>query len=73
MCFSDLREPLYVRSGGSIGACIALQQRFPTAQQVLIAQSLVSDGYHAPNERFELSQAAAGMRTMAHYVHSLGK
>lgn len=67
------KEPLYVGSGGSIGAIPPLQLLFPQAPVVMIAQSLLSDGYHAPNERFEFAQAEAGMRTMAGYLGNLGR
>jgi acetylornithine deacetylase/succinyl-diaminopimelate desuccinylase-like protein len=47
------------------------QRVFPQAPLVLIAQSLMSDHYHGPNENFRLSQIRDGMRTMAAYLHGL--
>lgn len=65
------KAPLFVGSGGTIGALPEFQRVFPEAPIVLIAQSLMSDGYHAPNENFRISQIEAGMKTMAHYLHAL--
>jgi len=64
-------EPLFVGCGGTIGAIPEMQKVFPHAPVVLIAQSLMSDGYHAPNEEFRLSQACSGMKTMAAYLNGL--
>jgi acetylornithine deacetylase/succinyl-diaminopimelate desuccinylase-like protein len=63
--------PLIVGSGGTIGALPEFQRVFPNAPLVLIAQSLMSDNYHGPNENFRLSQMRDGMRTMAAYLHGL--
>ena len=64
-------EPLFVGCGGTIGAIPEMQRVFPWAPVVLIAQSLMSDGYHAPNEEFRLSQACSGMKTMASYLNRI--
>jgi acetylornithine deacetylase/succinyl-diaminopimelate desuccinylase-like protein len=65
-------DPLFVACGGTIGALPPLQNRFE-APVVLIAQSLLEDGYHEPNESFRFDQARGGMRTMAHYLHSIAE
>lgn len=65
------REALFVGCGGSIGSIPVFQEVFENAPIVLIAQSLMSDGYHAPNEQFEISQGLRGIKTMAHYLTSL--
>lgn len=62
------QAPVFVGSGGTIGALPEFQRVFPDAPLVLIAQSLMSDGYHAPNENFRISQIRNGFRTMAHYL-----
>lgn len=62
------RPPVFVGSGGTIGALPEFQRVFPQAPLVLIAQSLMSDGYHAPNENFQLTQIRHGFKTMAHYL-----
>lgn len=65
------KAPLMVGSGGTIGALPHFQRVFPQAPLVLIAQSLMSDAYHGPNENFRFSQMRNGMRTMAAYLHAL--
>ncbi|MBT9546739.1 MAG: M20/M25/M40 family metallo-hydrolase [Candidatus Sericytochromatia bacterium] len=67
------KAPLIVGSGGTIGALPQFQRVFPQAPLVLIAQSLMSDHYHGPNENFRLSQIHDGMRTMAAYLYGLTK
>lgn len=62
---------LFVGGGGTIGSIPEFQRVFPEAPIVLLAQSLLSDGYHAPNENFRLSQARNGMKTMAYYLHHI--
>jgi len=64
------RKPLFVGCGGTIGAIPQFQRVYPKAPVVLIAQSLMSDGYHAPNEEFQLIQGERGIATMAKYIHS---
>ena len=64
--------PLYINSGGTIGAFVAIQQQFPTVPIVSLNMSKASDGYHAPNEKFEWEQARRGMKTMAAYVKGIG-
>ncbi|MEK6918528.1 MAG: M20/M25/M40 family metallo-hydrolase [Nanoarchaeota archaeon] len=65
------KEPLFVGCGGSIGAVTEFQRLLEGVPVVLIAQSLLSDGYHAPNEEFRLTQAQAGCKTMAKYISSI--
>lgn len=62
------QAPVFVGSGGTIGALPEFQRVYPDAPLILIAQSLLSDGYHAPNENFRLSQIRAGFKTMGHYL-----
>ena len=66
------KDPLVVACGGTIGALPPLQERFG-APIVLIAQSLLEDGYHEPNESFRFDQARGGVRTMAHYLSSIAE
>ncbi len=66
------RKPSYIASGGSIGAFSATQKLFPHAPTVMLAMSKASDGYHAPNEKFEWAQAKMGMKAIAHYVAGIG-
>ncbi len=65
-------RPLFPRSGGTIGAFIAIQQQLPGVPIVMLNMSKATDGYHAPNEKFEWKQAQQGMKAVAHYVASIG-
>ncbi len=65
------KEPLFVGGGGTIGSIPEFQRVFPEAPVVMLAMSLLSDGYHAPNERFSLSQAGNGIKVMANYLNSI--
>ena len=61
------KKALFVATGGTIGAVPKLQEKF-NVPIVLIAQSLISDGYHAPNEHFRIEQAEKGIKTMVKYL-----
>jgi len=67
------KPALCVGTGGTIGSVPQFQRVYPDRAIVLLAQSLMSDGYHAPNEHFELKQAANGIKTMAKYLHSIAQ
>lgn len=66
-------EPLFTASGGSIGAMALFQQAWKEVPMVLLSQSLLSDGYHAPNEHFTLDQAEKGMKTMGEYIRLIAE
>ncbi len=63
-------EAVLNRSGGTIGTMVTLQRAFPGLPVVLAGLSLLSDGYHKPNEGFRLDQATRGIATMARLIHS---
>lgn len=65
------QEAVFVGAGGSIGAVAQYQRIWKETPIVLLSQSLLSDGYHAPNENFKLDQAEKGMGTMGIYLASL--
>jgi acetylornithine deacetylase/succinyl-diaminopimelate desuccinylase-like protein len=65
------KTPVFVGSGGTIGAIPEFERVFPDSPIVLIAQSLMSDGYHAPNENFQIKQLRNGTKTMAHYLSQI--
>ena len=65
------KKPLYIGSGGTIGAVPEFQRVYPGKPIVLIAQSLLSDGYHAPNENFKLEQATKGMKAIAYLFNRI--
>ena len=64
-------DPLFVGCGGTIGSLPQFQRVYPGVPIVLIAQSLMSDGYHAPNEEFRWEQGRRGMQVMACYLNLL--
>ena len=64
-------DPLFVGCGGTIGSVPEFMRTYPGTPIVLLAQSLMSDGYHAPNEQFELKQARNGIKTMAAYLSQI--
>lgn len=59
-------DPAFVREGGSIGAVVTMQ-RVLGCPIMFIGLSLPEHGYHAPNEFFEWSMAAGGMKAFARY------
>lgn len=65
-------RPLFIRSGGTIGAFVGVKKELPDVPIVMLNMSKATDGYHAPNEHFEWAQAARGMKTIAHYIASIG-
>ncbi len=67
------KEPVFVGAGGSIGAVAQYQRVWRDVPIVLLSQSLLSDGYHAPNENFKLDHAEKGMRTMGAYLAALAQ
>lgn len=67
------KEPLYVGAGGTIGAASEMQRIMGEVPVVMISQSLLSDGYHAPNEEFRIEQALKGCKVMAKYINSIAE
>lgn len=65
------KEPIIVGEGGSIGAVPHFQRVFPQSSIVLLAQSLLTDGYHKPNEHFRIDHAMDCIKTVAHYLRSI--
>ncbi|MCK9896842.1 M20/M25/M40 family metallo-hydrolase [Frankia sp. AgB32] len=68
--FAFGRRPAFVREGGSIGAVLTMDQ-YLKAPVTLLGLSLPSHGYHAPNEHFDWTQAAGGIRMFTHYFGGL--
>ncbi len=66
------RPAVFVATGGTIGAFPPMQRKWPGVPIVMAAQSLMSDGYHAPNENFKWQQAERGIQTIATYLMSIG-
>jgi acetylornithine deacetylase/succinyl-diaminopimelate desuccinylase-like protein len=63
-------SPVGVREGGSIGAVVTLD-RYLGVPILFLGLSLPEHGYHAPNEHFDWTQAAGGMRMFARYFGNL--
>jgi acetylornithine deacetylase/succinyl-diaminopimelate desuccinylase-like protein len=63
-------SPVGVREGGSIGAVVTLD-RYLGVPILFLGLSLPEHGYHAPNEHFDWTQAAGGMRMFARYFENL--
>lgn len=68
----DGREPVFVRTGGSIPA-VAQFQRILGAETVLVDLGLESDRIHSPNERFELDLFDRGVALSAETLRALGR
>jgi len=66
------KPAVFVATGGTIGAFPPMQKVWPGVPIVMMAQSLMSDGYHAPNENFKWEQARRGIQTIASYLQSIG-
>jgi acetylornithine deacetylase/succinyl-diaminopimelate desuccinylase-like protein len=57
-------DPAIIRTGGTIPP-VATFQRTLGLPSVLVGVGLPDDQIHAPNERFDLEQYAAGVRVIA--------
>ena len=65
------KEPLFVGSGGSIGAVAQFQRVWKNIPILLLSLSLLSDGYHAPNEEFQIVQAQKGCKAWASFLQKV--
>ncbi|MDO8628641.1 MAG: M20/M25/M40 family metallo-hydrolase, partial [Nanoarchaeota archaeon] len=65
------KEPFFVGSGGSIGAVTQFQRVWKDVPVLLLSLSLLSDGYHAPNEEFQLLQFQKGCKTWASFLQKV--
>ena len=68
----DGREPVFVRTGGSIPA-VADFQRILGAEVVLVDMGLESDRIHSPNEKFDLDLFFRGIHVSAQTLRALGR
>jgi acetylornithine deacetylase/succinyl-diaminopimelate desuccinylase-like protein len=59
-------DPAFIREGGSIGAVVSMQKHL-SCPIMFIGLSLPEHGYHAPNENFDWSMAAGGMKAFVRY------
>ncbi len=67
------KKTLFVGGGGTIGSMPPFAHTFPKVPIVLLALSKMSDGYHAPDECYELAQAHKGIVVIAEYLHEVSK
>lgn len=63
-------EPVFLRSGGSIGIVAAFQDAFDVPI-VLMGFGLPSDGAHGPNEKFHLPNFFRGIETSIWFMRNL--
>jgi len=66
------REPIFSRTGGSIPPVESFA-RIMDMPSVMVGFGLPDDRIHAPNEKFNLSQYAKGIRVLAHLWDELGR
>src|SRR4029450_1725765 len=73
--FAFLRDAVFVRDGGTIGAMTSIE-KILKCPVLFLGLSLPEHGYHAPNENFDWQQASGGMVAFAKYfeeIASLGR
>jgi acetylornithine deacetylase/succinyl-diaminopimelate desuccinylase-like protein len=68
----DGRDPVYVRTGGSIPV-VADFQRLLSADVALVDMGLESDRIHSPNESFDVELYWRGIHLSAELLRSLGR
>lgn len=64
------RRPIFVRSGGGIGAVLMLKQSLGI-DSVLTGFSLYDDNFHGPDEKLHLPTWRKGMAALVHFFHKL--
>lgn len=64
-------EPLFFGSGWSVPVAALVKQRLGV-DSLLLGFGLPTDGAHAPNEHFDLSNLERGTRTMVAFLSSVG-
>ncbi len=65
------REPLFIRSGGSIPIVATMSEL--GILPLVIGYGLIDDRLHSPNERMKLSMFYKGIRTTCELLRQLGK
>jgi acetylornithine deacetylase/succinyl-diaminopimelate desuccinylase-like protein len=58
--------PAFTREGGTIGACISMQN-YLQAPLIFLGLSLPEHGYHAKNENYDWQQASGGVKMFVRY------
>ena len=62
--------PVYLRMGGSIPVCTAFQESLG-AELVMTGFGLPDDRLHSPNEKYDISQYEAGIRTTIAFLEEM--
>ena len=68
----DGRDPVYVRTGGTIPV-VADFQRLLGTEVVLVDMGLEDDRIHSPNEKFDVDLYHRGIHLSAELLRSLGR
>ena len=64
------KKPALVREGGSVGALLTIKKYLDVPVQMLCL-SLPEQGWHAPNEFFDWTQASGGIKMYARYFSAI--
>jgi acetylornithine deacetylase/succinyl-diaminopimelate desuccinylase-like protein len=64
------KPPIFVRSGGGIGAVLKFKQIL-SVDSILTGFSLPDDNFHGPNEKLHLPTWRKGMAALVHFFHNL--
>ncbi len=67
------RKPVFVRSGGSIGAVVTMKEQLGIDQILLLGWGNPEDGEHSPNEHFSLDDFYRGTLAVAALMYELGE
>ncbi|MEW6733409.1 MAG: M20/M25/M40 family metallo-hydrolase [Acidobacteriota bacterium] len=72
MRFAFGKTPAFTREGGSIGACVSMQN-YLKVPITFLGLSLPEHGYHAPNENYDWQQASGGIKMFVHYFDKISR
>ncbi|HUL61942.1 MAG TPA: dipeptidase [Methanocella sp.] len=67
------REPVFVRSGGSIGVVVAMKEQLGIDDILLLGWADPEDGEHSPNEHFSLDNLRRGTLAIADLMYGLAQ
>ena len=67
------KEPVFIRSGGSIGVVLTMKKWLEIEDILLIGFADPEDGEHSPNEHFRLENYYNGIKTTATLMYNLAQ
>ncbi|HMK45671.1 MAG TPA: dipeptidase [Methanocella sp.] len=67
------REPVFIRSGGSIGVVLIMKKWLGIEDILLIGFADPEDGEHSPNEHFSLDNYYRGIKTTGALIYGLAQ